>query len=150
MSETTKPVNLARAAEVLTLYGVQYEVDPAGDLCFWVPAAEGDPAAFFGWLTCTDVTLGVYGGLEILYNISAGSINDLLISFQREFWAPTGYSVEYEDQVRVFGRMPFHTAAGASDRQLVAWIAFAINAVRDFALILHRRLDPHPPGGHIV
>jgi len=150
MTETTRPVNLARAAEVLALCGIQYEVDPGGNLCFWLPAAEGDPAAFLGWLTCTDVALTVYGGLEVLYNTGAGRINDLLIGYQREFWAPTGYSVEYEDGVRVYGRAPFHVAAGASDRQLVAWIALALDAVQEFARLLHRGLCPPPPDGDDV
>lgn len=147
MIETTKLVNLARTAEVLALCGIQYEVDPDGDLCFWIPAAEGDPAAFLGWLTCTDVTLTVSGGLEVLYDANAGKINDLLISYQREFWTPVGYSVEREDGVRVYGRATFHIAAGASDRQLVAWIALGLGAVQEFARILHRRLCPPLPGG---
>ena len=147
MTETTKPVNLMRTAEVLALCGIQYEVDSAGDLCFWLPPADGDPAACFGWLTCTDSTLAVSGGLEVLYDAGAGRINDLLIGYQREFWAPTGYSVECEDRVRIYGRAAFHIAAGASDRQLVAWIVLGIAAVQEFARTLDRRLGPPSPGG---
>lgn len=147
MIETTKPVNLARAAEVLALCGIQYEVGHDGDLCFWFPPAEGDPAALSGWLTSTDVTLTIYGGFELLYLTGAERINDLLISYQREFSAPTGYSVQREDGVRVYGRALFHVAAGASDRQLVAWIALGLGAVQEFARMLHRRLCPPPPGG---
>lgn len=147
MIETTKPVNLARAAEVLALCGIQYEVSPDGDLCFWFPSAEGDPAALFGWLVSTDVTLTIYGGFEVLYSASAERINDLLIRYQREFSAPTGYSVQREDGVRVYGRALFHVAAGASDRQLVAWIALGLGAVQEFARMLHRRLCPPLPGG---
>ena len=104
MTETTKPVNLMRTAEVLRMCGIQYEVDSDGNLCFWIPPDEGDPAAFFVWLTCTDFTLAVSGGLEVLYDAGAGRINDLLVGYQREFWAPTGYSVEREDRVRIYGR----------------------------------------------
>ena len=100
-----------------------------------------------GWLTSTDVTLTIYGGFELLYLTGAERINDLLISYQREFSAPTGYSVQREDGVRVYGRALFHVAAGASDRQLVAWIALGLGAVQEFARMLHRRLCPPPPGG---
>jgi hypothetical protein len=147
MIETTRPVNLARAAGVLAMCGIRYEVGSDGDLYFWIPPAEGDPAAFFGWLTCTDVSLAVYGGFEVLYDAGAGRINDLLIGYQREFWAPTGYSVEYEDGVRVYGRAAFHIAAGASDRQLVAWMVLGLGAVQEFARALHRGLCPPSPGG---
>ena len=57
MTETTKPVNLMRTAEVLHMCEIQYEVDSDGDLCFWIRPDEGDPAAFFIWLACTDFTL---------------------------------------------------------------------------------------------
>src|SRR5271154_4621534 len=107
MTETTKPVDLMRAAEVLRMCGIQYEVDSDGDLCFWILPDEGDPAAFFIWLTCTDFTLAVSGGLEVLYDAAAGRINDLLIGYQREFWAPAGYSVEREDRVGIYGRTAF-------------------------------------------
>jgi hypothetical protein len=147
MTETTKPVNLMRAAEVLRMCGIQYEVDSDGDLCFWIPPDEGDPAASFIWLTCTDFTLAVSGGLEVLYDADAGKINDLLIGYQREFWAPAGYSVEREDRVSVYGRAAFHIAAGASDRQLVEWIMHGIVAVREFARTLDRRLGPPSPAG---
>jgi hypothetical protein len=147
MIETTKPVNLARAAEVLAMCGMQYEVGSDGGLYFWIPPAEGDPAAVFGWLTCTDVSLAVCGGLEVLYHADAGRINDLLIGYQREFLAPTGYSVQYEDGVRVYGRAAFHIAAGASDRQLAAWMALGLGAVQAFARMLHRWLVPPSPGG---
>lgn len=145
MIETTKPVNLARAAEVLALCGIQYEVGPDGDLCFWIPGTERDPAAMFGWLTCTDVTLTVCAGFEVLYRTGAGRINNLVISYQREFSAPTGYSVEREDGIRIYGRALFHIAAGASDRQLVAWIALGLGAVQEFARMLHRSLCLPPP-----
>jgi len=147
MIETTKPVNLARAAEVLNMCGIQYDVGSHGDLYFWISPAEGDPAACFGWLTCTDFSLAVYGGLEVLYDSDAGRINDLLIGYQREFWAPTGYTVEYEDGVRIYGRAVFHIAAGASDRQLVAWTVLGIAAIQEFARVLHRSLSPPAPGG---
>ena len=147
MTETTKPVDLMRAAEALRLCGIRYEVDPDGNLCFWIPPAEGDPAAFFGWLACTDFTLAVSGGLEALYDADAGRINDLLIGYQREFLAPSGYSVECEDRVRIYGRAAFHIAAGASDRQLVGWIVLGITAVQGFARMLDRRLSPPMPGG---
>jgi hypothetical protein len=147
MTETTKPVNLMRTAEVLRMCGIQYEVDPDGNLCFWILPDESDPAAFFIWLTCTDFTLAVSGGLEVLYSAGAGRINDLLIGYQREFWAPTGYSVEREDQVRIYGRTVFHIAAGASDRQLIAWIMHGIAAVQAFALTLDGSLCPPSPGG---
>ena len=151
MIETTKPVNLARAAEVLALCGIQCEASQEGDLCFWFPAAEGDPAALFGWLTSTDVTLTIYGGFEVLYLSGAQKINDLLISYQRGFSAPTGYSIQREDGVRVYGRTTFHVAAGASDRQLVAWIALGLGAVQEFARMVHRRLcRPAPGAGNIV
>lgn len=147
MTETTKTVDLMRAAGALALSGIRFEADPDGNLCFWVQPAEGDPAAFFGWLTCTDNTLAVSGGLEVLYDADAGKINDLLIGYQREFWAPSGYSVEYEHRVRIYGRAAFHIAAGASDGQLLAWIALGINAVQEFARMLDRRLSPPSPGG---
>ncbi len=147
MTETTKPVNLMRTAEVLHMCEIQYEVDSDGDLCFWIRPDEGDPAAFFIWLACTDFTLTVSGGLEVVYDVGAGTINDLLISYQREFLAPAGYSVESEDRVRIFGRVAFHIAAGASDRQLVAWIIHGIAAVQAFARALDGRLSPPSPGG---
>ncbi len=147
MVEITKPVNLARAAEVLALYGIQHEVAPEDGLRFWIPAAAEDPTAIFGWLTHTDITLTVSGGFEVVYLIDAGRINDLIIGYQREFLAPTGYSVEGEDGVRVYGRTFFHTATGASDRQLVAWISLGLGAVREFARMMHRRLCPPPPAG---
>jgi hypothetical protein len=147
MTETTKPVGLMRAAEALGLCGIRYEVDPDGNLCFWIQPTEGDPAAFFGWLTCTDFTLAVSGGLEVLYDADAGKINDLLIDYQREFWTPSGYSVEHEDRVRIYGRAAFHIAVGASDRQLVAWIMLGITAVQEFARMLDRRLSPPSPTG---
>jgi hypothetical protein len=151
MTETTKPVNLMRTAEVLHMCEIQYEVDSDGDLCIWIRPDEGDPAAFFIWLACTDFTLTVSGGLEVVYDVGAGTINDLLISYQREFLAPVGYSVKSEDRVRIFGRMAFHIAAGASDRQLVAWIIHGIAAVQAFARALDGRLRPPSPGGdHIV
>jgi hypothetical protein len=146
MTETTKPVDLMRAAGALALSGIRFEADSDGHLCFWISPAEGDPA-FFGWLTCTDSTLAVAGGLEVLYDADPGKINDLLIGYQREFWAPAGYSVEFEDRVRIYGRAAFHIAAGASDRQLAAWIALGINAVQGFARMLDRWLGPPPPGG---
>jgi hypothetical protein len=146
MTETTKPVNLMRTAEVLRMCGIQYEVDSDGDLCFWIRPSEGDPAAFFIWVTCTDFTLAVSGGLEVLYDAEPGKINDLLISYQQEFWAPTVYSVEREDRVRIYGRAAFHIAAGASDRQLAAWIMHGIAAVEAFARMLDRRLVPPSPG----
>jgi hypothetical protein len=147
MIETTRPVTLARAAEVLAMCGMRYQVGSDGDLYFWIPPAEGDPAACFGWLTCTDASLAVHGGLEVLYDADAGTVNDLLIAYQREFLAPTGYSVQFEDGVRVYGRAAFHTAAGASDRQLVAWMVLGIAAIQELARALHRGLAPPPPGG---
>jgi hypothetical protein len=147
MTETTKPVNLVRAAEVLALCGIQYEVSPDGGLCFWFPPAAGDPAALFGWLTSTDLALTICGGFEVLYHTSAERINDLLISYQREFSAPTGYLVQHEDGVRIYGRALFHVAAGASDRQLVAWISLGLGAVQEFARMLHPRLCLPRPGG---
>lgn len=151
MGEITRPVNLMRTAEVLRMCAIQYEVDSDGDLCFWIRPDEGDPAAFFIWLACTDFTLTVAGGLEVVYDVGAGTINDLLISYQREFLAPSGYSVENEDRVRIYGRVAFHIAAGASDRQLVGWILHGIAAVQAFARALDGRLRPPSPGGdHIV
>lgn len=147
MTETTKPVNLMRTAEILRMCGIQYEVDSDGNLCFWIPPDEGDPAAFFVWLTCTDLTLAVSGGLEVMYDAGAGRINDLLIGYQREFWTPTGYSVEREDRLCIYGREAFHITAGASDRQLVAWIMHGIAAVQAFARALDRRLGSPLPGG---
>lgn len=148
MIETTQPVNLARAADALTICGMQYEVGPDGDLCFWFPPVEGDPAALFGWLTSTDVTLTISGGFEVAYRTSVEKISKLLISYQREFSAPTGYAVQHENGVRVYGRALFHVAAGASDRQLAGWTAIGLGAVQEFARMLHWKLCPPPPGGN--
>jgi hypothetical protein len=146
VTETIKPVNIMRTAEVLRMCGIQYEVDSDGNLCFWILPDESDPAAFFIWLACTDVALTVSGGLEVVYDADAGRINDLITSYQREFWAPAGFSVKREDWFRIYGRVAFHIAAGASDRQLVAWIIYGITAVQAFARTLDGGLCPPSPG----
>jgi Putative bacterial sensory transduction regulator len=147
MSDIAQPVGLARVAEALTVNGIRYRVDENGDLAFLLRVcAEEAGHTLAGRFRCAGTAVTVLAGLGTVYAAAPATVHRLVAGWQREYTGPAAQVAELPDGIAVRGQMELFTTAGATGRQLAAFIKISIDAIGRFVLSLDARLrEPGTP-----